>query len=56
MLVAIQRRLLWRRRVQAAQAWRDAERADAAERDAAFRRILEQGRRISPLTAQGGSS
>lgn len=40
----IQRYVLWRRRVRAARAWQRAARADAAEHDAAVRRIIENGR------------
>jgi hypothetical protein len=38
------RRLLWWRRTQAAQAWRDAEREQAAQHSKAVRRILDQHR------------
>jgi hypothetical protein len=44
MLVAIKRRLLRGRRVQAARAWRDAEREQAALHSEAARRILDQRR------------
>ncbi|GIF11632.1 hypothetical protein [Actinoplanes teichomyceticus] len=42
MLTEIARHLLYRRRAAAARAWRDAERAQAAERNAAVRRIVAQ--------------
>lgn len=42
MLAEVMRHLLYRRRVQAARAWSDAERRDVGERNAAFRRILNQ--------------
>jgi hypothetical protein len=41
------RRLLWWRRVQAARAWRDAEREQAALHSEAIRRILDQHRERS---------
>lgn len=46
------RRLLWRRRVAAARAWRDAERRQAAEQSAAVRRILDQAARL-PMPRRG---
>jgi len=42
MLVEYMRHLLHRRRVAAAHAWRDAERQQAAEHEAAKRRIIAQ--------------
>jgi hypothetical protein len=41
-LTELMRQLMWRRRVRAARAWRNAERAQAAERKAAMRRLLDQ--------------
>lgn len=42
MLAEVIRHMLYRRRVEAARAWSDAERREAAERNAAVRRILDQ--------------
>lgn len=36
------RRLLWRRRIAEARAWQTAARAEAAQHNAAIRRILDQ--------------
>jgi hypothetical protein len=47
MLARIKRLLMWRRRVQVARAWQEAERRQAAERSAAVRRILDQARRAA---------
>lgn len=51
MLDRIMHGLLCRGRVRAARAWRDAERQQAAERDAAVRRILDQaeGTVVTPV-------
>ena len=43
MFVEVMRHVLYRRRVKVARAWRDAERRDIAERNAAFQRIVDQG-------------
>ena len=40
------RRLLWRRRVRASRVWQEAQRQEAAQPDAAIRRILGQARAI----------
>jgi len=54
MLDRIMRHLLWRGRVRAARAWRDAEREQAAEHGAAVRRILDQVSNPGQLPAAGG--
>jgi hypothetical protein len=41
------RKLMWRRRLQAARAWQEAERHQAAEHSAAVRRILGQPERAA---------
>lgn len=43
MLAEVMRHLFYRDRVAAARAWSDAERREAAEHNAAVRRILDQG-------------
>ena len=42
MLVEVMRHLLYLRRLEIVRAWRDAERQQNAERDAAIRRIIAQ--------------
>ncbi|MFD1365021.1 hypothetical protein [Actinoplanes sichuanensis] len=47
MRAELKRLMMWRRRVRAARAWQEAERRQAAERDAAVRRILDQAQRAT---------
>ena len=48
MLIELTRHLLFRRRLQAARQWQEAERVQAAEHSEAIRRILDQDRGITP--------
>ncbi|GAA4924263.1 hypothetical protein [Actinoplanes utahensis] len=52
MLAEHDHHLRWREGVEAAHAWRDAEREQAAEHDAAVRRILDQGAAIPDPAGQ----
>ncbi|PWK47657.1 hypothetical protein [Actinoplanes xinjiangensis] len=47
MLTEIMRRVMWRRRLRAARAWQEAARRQAAEHNAAVRRILGQAERAA---------
>jgi hypothetical protein len=47
MLAVSMRKLRWRRRMRAARAWQEAQRRQAAEHNAAVRRILDQAERAA---------
>jgi hypothetical protein len=47
MLTEIMRRVMWRRRLRAARAWQEAAGRQAAEHNAAVRRILDQAERAA---------